>query len=221
MKARALLLFPATAAAAALLAGCGSSGGSPVAFDPGAMMGSAFLPGSGPVRTIAQARRAAQRFADRLDLRVGEVMRFSNGFYVELEDGRRLATEVLVDPRTGSVRLEPGPAMMWNTEYAMAGYGWHGSTMGGGMMGGGMMGGGPDYLPDARAVSAAQAERIADRWLRARGSGLRAGEAEAFPGYYTLHVLRNGRIFGMLSVHASTGAVWYHRWHGRFLGLAE
>jgi hypothetical protein len=37
-----------------------------------------------------------------------------------------------------------------------------------------------------------------------------ADEPEAFPGYYTLHTMRSDRIVGMLSVHATTGAVWYH-----------
>jgi len=26
---------------------------------------------------------------------------------------------------------------------------------------------------------------------------------------------------GMLSVNASTGTVWYHWWHGRFVRMAE
>jgi hypothetical protein len=25
----------------------------------------------------------------------------------------------------------------------------------------------------------------------------------------------------MLSVHATTGAVWYHTWHGRFIAMQE
>ncbi len=34
-------------------------------------------------------------------------------------------------------------------------------------------------------------------------------------------VERQGKIAGMLSVHASSGAVWYHGWHGRFVAMAE
>src|SRR3990170_4461360 len=96
--------------------------------------------GGAPVNSLADAKRQAKRFADRLDLEVGEVMRFSNHYYAELEekDGRP-ATEVLVDPATGAVFLEYGPAMMWNTRYGMM------SDFrlrdGGGMMGGGMTGG--------------------------------------------------------------------------------
>ena len=39
------------------------------------------------------------------------------------------------------------------------------------------------------------------------------------PGYFTLETLRGGRISGMISVNASSGAVWYHWWHGRFVAM--
>lgn len=115
-----------------------------------AMMGSSgqrtrwYVNGSGPVTTISAARGQAQRFADRLDLKTGEVMQFANNFYVLLTDSQgKPATEVLVDPETGAVTLEYGPAMMWNTRYAMMRG--TGTTGTGGMMGGGssagMMGG--------------------------------------------------------------------------------
>jgi hypothetical protein len=110
------------------------------------MMGSSgkatawYADGRGAVRNIAGARSQAQRFADRLGLKTAEVMQFSNNFYVQLDDTKgKPATEVLVDPQTGTVTLEYGPAMMWNTRYGMMG------ARSGGMMGGGsggMMGGG-------------------------------------------------------------------------------
>ncbi len=167
----------------------------------GTMMGSrGWVDGSGPVTDLEQARTAAQRYADRLDLRVGEVMEFDDGFYAELTTpGDRGATEVLVDRDDGDVRLEHGPATMWNTEYGM-----HraGSTR-------------------PAAVSAEQAQQLADEWLREHREGLSAGEVDTFPGYYTLHTLRSGKIDGMLSVNASTGAVWYHSWHGEFVDMSE
>ena len=91
------------------------------------------------IRTIAAARTEAQRFADRLGLRVGEVMQFERNFYVKLVDtSGNGATEVLVDPSTGVVSIEYGPAMMWNTRYGMGRSA--GSMMG--SYGRGMMGGG-------------------------------------------------------------------------------
>lgn len=165
----------------------------------GAMMGPVSR--NGPVRSLADADRAAGRFADRWDLRVGEVMEFSNGYYAELHtrDGNG-ATEVLIDPRSGTVHLEYGPAMMWNTAYGM--------------------------MParnrtGAATVEPGQAPRIADQWLREHRPGLHAAEPEPFPGYYTLHTLRGNDIVGMLSVNARTGQVWYHTWHGRFIQMQE
>lgn len=195
-------------------------GWSMMRYGPG-MMGYGASGGGDRVDGIGQARRQAQRFADRLDLRVGEVMRFRNNYYAELleGDGRR-ATEVLVNPATGAVWLEYGPAMMWNTRYGMmTRTGGAGSMMGGaGMMGASSD---PTWAPsDARTrVSAARAQRLAERRLAAERTGLTAGEPEAFPGYYTLHTLRGGRVAGMLSVNAATGAIWEHWWHGPFVTM--
>ena len=209
-------------------------GWSMMRYGPG-MMGYADAGGGEPVEGLDAAARQARRFAEPLDLRVGEVMRFSNHYYAELveQDGRG-ATEVLVDPRTGAVWLEPGPAMMWNTRYGMmSGRGMMGRD-GGGMMGrdgGGMMGGGWDgdgaWAPRAErragrpSVGSGEARRLARRWLDADGGGLTAEEPEAFPGYFTLHLAREGRVTGMLSVNARTGAVWPHWWHGRFVAMTE
>ena len=222
------IAFAAIAVAAGLAAGCGGSDSSDfrmMQLGPG-MMGYGATGSGEPVQNLAGAKRQAQGFADRLDLGVGEVMRFENNYYAELIDqSGELATEVLVDPRTGGVWLEYGPAMMWNTEWGMMG---GAGGMGGGMMGGGMMGGGPygdpswgptQALGDGPTLSAEDAELIASEWLSAQGRDLSAGEAEPFPGYYTLHVLRNEKIAGMLSVNGYTGALWYHWWHGRFVAM--
>lgn len=148
--------------------------------------------------SMADAETAAGRFARGWGLHVGEVMQFDNGFYAELLDSTgNGATEVLIDPDTGAVGLEWGPAMMWNTAYGMH----------------------PAATPGTCALGPDQAQRFADRWLRDNRSGEHVGEAEAFPGYYTLHTLRGGQVVGMLSVQCATGAVWHHDWHGRLLQM--
>lgn len=58
-------------------------------------------------------------------------------------------------------------------------------------------------------------------WLRQADRDVTVGAAEAFPGYYTLHTLKDGRIDGMLSVQVRTGAVWFHSWHGQFREMVE
>lgn len=206
------------------------------------------------VHTLAGARSDAQQFANRLGLRVDEVMQFQRNFYAKLVDSSgNGATEVLVDPSTGVVSVEYGPAMMWNTRYGMGrsagsmmgSYGrgmMHGQGYGGmmrgsnstggygpGMMGGsgsgsgGMMGGygsagSGSTAPATTSVSLAQAHTLAQRWLDRNEAGVKVeGGGDAFPGYYTLETLRAGKITGMISVNASSGAVWPHWWHGAFI----
>ncbi|PBC75887.1 hypothetical protein BX265_0576 [Streptomyces sp. TLI_235] len=193
-----VLVAALSAVVASLVWAAGGTGDSPWWSGPGPMTGAA--PAGAPVRSLADADRAVERFAAPRNLHAGEVMQFSNGYYAELLDpaGRR-ATEVLVDPGNGTVRLEFGPAMMWNTVYGM--------------------------MPAPARVTTVGPERavgIADRWLARHRAGEHAGEADDFPGYYTLHTLDGtGRIMGMLSVDAATGQVWYHTWHNTFLRMQE
>src|SRR5580765_5731309 len=211
---------------------------------PHGVQSSWYLERSGPVTDIATARTQAQKFADRLGLRTDEVMQFTDNFYVLLVDQQgKPAAEVLVDPETGAVTLEYGPAMMWNTKYGMmsgtgTASGGYGGMMGsGGMMGGsvtgsvragmggmmsGMMGsygGRATWTPGTTAgsVDVTQARNLANTWLAKRGSGLTTGDVDALPGYYTFEVLKDGRIGSMLSVNATTGAGFYHLWHGTFV----
>jgi len=156
------------------------------------------------------------------EIAVEEVMEFEDNYYVlYVEKATGIgAFEMLIDKTTGRIFPEYGPNMMWNTKYG------HGAMMGGGvggMMGGsygGMMGGWSQPLGPAQ-VTAEEAERIAQRWLDEAYPGTKADEAHAFHGYYTIHVTRDGRVSGMLSVNGYTGSVWYHGWHGAFIQSRE
>jgi len=46
-------------------------------------------------------------------------------------------------------------------------------------------------------------------------------DAHLFYGYYTIHVIKDGEIYGMLSVNGYDGAVWYHNWHGSHIQSRE
>lgn len=156
---------------------------------------------TGRVADLDAARARAEAFAQDLQpgMTVGEVMEFDNQYYAEIfEPDSSLATEVLVDPDTGVVQIEYGPARMWNSRYGMM-----------------------TADRGTERIGAEEARRIADEWLATERPGLTADEAEAFPGYYTLHSLRDGRVAGMLSVNATTGDVWYHTWHGEFVDMTE
>ena len=212
------------------------------AYGP-AMMGLGYSTGKAtPVNEVADARQRAQAFAERLGLKTDEVMHFERNYYVKLVDKQgRSATEVLVDPATGAVSLEYGPAMMWNTKYGMLS-GRLGSSMmstsaarsimgsygsyDGGMMGGsygnttaGMMGGDLGVAPaqpGAGRVSLARAHVLAQQWLDTNQPGTKVERAaDAFPGYFTMETLRDGKITGMISVNARTGAVLYTGGTGR------
>lgn len=169
--------------------------------------------------SLADARTAVENYLTSLDnsaLAVGEIMIFDNHAYAQIVDQEagRGAFEVLVDAGTGAVYPEPGPNMMWNTEYGMMG-----NAGNFGMMG---MMGNLGYAPDAEAsVTADKAIELAQAYLDAYLPGKTAGDtADPFPGYYTLHVLENDEIVGMLSVNAYTGQVFLHHWHGDFIEMA-
>ena len=167
------------------------------------------------------------------DFHVSEVMAFTNNDYVAVQDAHgKPAFELLTTPTLSWLMEEP-PSMMWNSRYGMMrGYGrswsswarWCNGMIGGGSngwYGEGMMGNGSNGRyggGNSTTTSVTQAARIANRWLaQVRPGETAEADGRAFPGYFTLDTTRNGKTAGMLSVNATTGAVWYHRWHGRFL----
>lgn len=189
--------------------------------------------------SIEEAETAVTDYLATLNndsLALGEIMIFDNHAYAQIVDETTEtgAFELLVDPASGNVFPEPGPNMMWNTEYGMmSGNGFSG-MMGGNMMGGqfgsGMMGSGQyggmmgsfGYAPDAEInITPEEAVDTAQEYLDAYLPGKTADEtADIFPGYYTLHVLEDGETIGMLSVNAYTGQVFLHHWHGDFIEMA-
>ena len=168
------------------------------------------------------------------DLQVAEIMIFDNHAYAEVVEASTGigAFEVLIDPVTLAVYLEPGPNMMWNLKHG------HMGTAGGyGMMGGwgrsrdgawtgpGMMpwsGAATVLTPDEMPVSALEAITIAQRYLDAHlPEAEAADDADPFYGYYTIHILREGQVSGMLSVNGYGGQVFVHTWHGEFAAMSE
>lgn len=169
-------------------------------------------PVSGAPLTIDQAIEAANRYLSSYgnpDLALTEVMEFSDNFYAEVEEESTgiHAFELLIDRYSGAVYPEPGPNMMWNTKYEHMG---------------GMMGGWWGQAPETISVTPEQARDLAQKWLDQYLPGTSVDEqADAFYGYYTIHVLKDGKVFGMLSVNGYSGDVWYHTWHGDFVKMKE
>ena len=145
------------------------------------------------------------------DLHLGEIMIFNNHAYAQVveEESGIGAFELLVDPSTLSVYPEQGPNMMWNEKY-------------GHMRGESMMGGGYSAEGNDMPISGNEAVRIADEYLEDRARGLTADDhADPFYGYYTIHTIKNGEVYGMLSVNAYSGQVIIHSWHGDFIEMSD
>jgi hypothetical protein len=185
-------------------------------FGPGSgMMGAwtppvTLAPASGKSLTLDQATAIAKAYIvawnSKTTLDLGDVMQFSNHFYGEaVETGTgRGAFEFLIEPSSGTVYAEPGPNMMWNLHYgtmvSMVGLSQptnNGETM--------------TTTPD-------QAVKIAQDYLDTILLGTTAETKPlAFYGFYTLDILRDGKVIGMLSVNGFTGQVWLHHWHGNIV----
>jgi len=178
----------------------------------GGMMGGYNANPSGQRITIDQASRIAQLYLASLgnpDIALDEIMEFQYNFYIlfyEKSTGIR-AFEMLVDPYTGQILPEYGPNMMWNTKY--------------GMMGGGMMWGYSLSSTASIPVTKDQAKTLAEDYLRTYLPGATVEDPDTFYGYYTVHILKDGKIYGMLSVNGYNGQVWYHSWHGQFIQVKE
>jgi hypothetical protein len=218
----------------AAVAVAATGGDSRSVVGPG-MMGSAFgaVGGGGTGATGTGKPSAAQltTVRDRVNswlaedgfkgFKVSEVMAFTNNDYIAVRDASgKPAFELLTDLNTNWLMEEP-PSMMWNIRYGVMG---SLSSRIGPMMGGSFSGGGWNSWSgtgNGKVAATAQAVAAANKWLAKADPGERAapvmGGMGKFPGYYTFDTTRNGKTYGMLSVNASTGAVWYHGWHGTFL----
>ncbi|MFH0846542.1 MAG: hypothetical protein V1894_00585 [Chloroflexota bacterium] len=183
---------------------------------PGGMMGRGGMMGpGGPYRsggqriTMTQAIQIVNdylRYRGDTDLEATEIIEFEYNFYVIFREKATgiNAFEALIDPYTGDMYPEPGPNMMWNAKYGMMSGSW----------------GIP--APSAEmSVDEKRAKQYAEDFVKVYLPGATMEDADRFYGYYTLHFLSGGQIYGMLSVNGYTGQVWYHSWHGRYLSEKE
>jgi len=127
-----------------------------------------------------------------------------NRDFLGREGSDTLVQELLVDPWSGSIHPEYGPNMMWNLSSSHMMGGWYRNSSG------------PMALTEEDAVEKA------NYFLSSVMPGSYAGNnPDKFNGYYTSHVFRDENITGMLSVNGFSGQVWYHNWHGIFIGMTE
>lgn len=163
--------------------------------------GVAYVPHGYENISIQEAKqRVEQYIAGNANLKLSEIMEFENHFYAQVEEKNTNmhAFELIINKYTGRVSPEMGPNMMWNTKYGHMSLG----------------------ISEAK-ISKEQALEYAQAYLDKALPGTKAEDAHVFYGYYTIHVLKDGNIDGMLSVNSNTGEVWYHTWHGKFIRMIE
>ena len=190
------------------------------------VLSATYIPGQyGPYLSaptnVDDAAELARSYVQSLgypDLAVKEVMEFQYNYYFiayEKNTGTG-AFEGVIEKSGGMMRIvhpEQGPNMMWNEKYGrmdgMMSGGWASRRTYGGVA--------TAKMP----VTVKDAEEKAQAYLDSYLPGSSTEDIEAFYGYYTIHVLKDGKIYGMLSVNGYTGQVWYHTWHGDFIQMRE
>ncbi len=170
---------------------------------------------------IVDAAELARSYVQSLgypDLAVKEVMEFQyNYYFIAYEKNTGIgAFEGVIEKSGGMMGIvhpEQGPNMMWNEKYGRMG-----GMMSGGWASRGTYGG---VAIAKMPVTVKDAEEKAQAYLDSYLPGSSIEDIEAFYGYYAIHVLKDGKIYGMLSVNGYTGQVWYHTWHGAFMQMRE
>ena len=190
--------------------------------------------------TVDQAYQAAGTYLAALnnpDLEIVEVMVFDHNAYVRVvEQSTGIgAFELLVDPATLAVTPEHGPNMMWNLKYAGLNHQKMMSSRGGmsqapALRSCASAGVGYPTLSTTPAVvvsaempvNPAQALLAAQQYLDSALPGTTtAADADPFYGYYTIDILRDGKIVGMLSVNGTSSQLFMHTWHGTFIATQD
>ena len=91
-----------------------------------ALMGGPFSPDVSVISNDDAFRAADAYIANRnqSDLAYGDVLRFSNGYYIPIfqRSNQAPAFEMYVDRVSGRAHLELGPSMLWNTQYGTPAY---------------------------------------------------------------------------------------------------
>ena len=154
---------------------------------------------NGEVAISDQAVAIAKAYIQKLnqDVVVAELHEFSNGYEVELKEGKTgaKAYEVMVYKNGGQIIAEMGPNIMWNTKYGPMNWGNTGVV----------------------TVREEQATKSAQEFVTKMGQGYSIGKAELAPGYYEFMVQKDGKDYAELDVNGYTGQVWFENWQGPIL----
>lgn len=177
--------------------------------------------------SIDQATTAVQTYLGKMgysNLGIASMQEYSNMYYAQVveQNNGTGAFELAVNKTTGVVAPMQGPTMMWNMKYGVTNTGMmgylHSTSSSGGMMGGnGMMQWLRGTPTTNMATSMEQAKTLAQKYLDANYTGTTVGLVTTYYGYYTMQVMRDGNIVGMMSVYGNTGQVMYYSQMGTYM----
>jgi hypothetical protein len=169
--------------------------------------------------TTEQAYQAGSNYLATLnlsDLNISEVLVFNNVAVVRVvEQSTGVgAFDLFVDPVSQNVIPTMGPSTAWNLKY--------GSIVHAGMMNRWMSDQGtitvPTNVTADMSVTAGQALTDAQSYLDNANSNATADtSAQAFYGYYSIKVMQDGKVTGILSVNGTSGQVFMPNWFGDFV----
>jgi hypothetical protein len=173
--------------------------------------------------TTEQAYQAGSNYLATLnlpDLKISEVIVFDNIAVVRvLEQSTSIgAFDLFVDPVNQSVIPTMGPSTVWNLKY--------GSIVHVGMMNGWMANQGtltvPTNVTADMTVTVEQAVTDAQVYLDNAVPGATADtNAQAFYGYYSIKVMKDGNVIGILSVNGTSGQVFMPNWFGTYVNSQD
>lgn len=148
-------------------------------------------------------------------LTVDRVEEWEYNYFVVVKElsSQYKAFQLVIDKYSGLVMPGPGPNMMWNARYGRMMNG-----MADGMHGRPKKNKNPDMTVTVEVAAAAANQFLQQRFAPDKQL-IVAGQPDIYYGYYGFDVMDSvtGMKYGMLSVNGTTGQVWYHTWHGRFV----
>lgn len=186
----------------------------------------ATQPATATALTINDAATVAQNYVTQLgnsNLAVKEVDEYQQCFYAQVVEKNTGAGafELTIDKYSGAVAAEQGAMMMWNTKYGINSAGMMGyltTGTGGGMMRtSGMMTWLRGTPTTSMTVAMDQAKTTAQQYLNTNYPGTTVGQTTTFYGYYMIQVLKEGSIYGMVTVNGQTGQALYCTGFGTFM----
>lgn len=177
--------------------------------------------------SIDQATSGVQTYLGKMgysNLGIASMQEYSNMYYVQVveQNNGTGAFELAVNKTTGVITPMQGPTMMWNMKYGVTSTGMmsylYSTSSSGGMMGGnGMMQWLRGTPTTNMAISMEQAKTLAQQYLDANYTGTTVGQATTYYGYYTMQILNDGHVVGMMGVYGNTGQVMNYTWMGTYM----